>query len=86
VGEELGLGLHAFPDRLEAGATELVEDQSGVVLAIFEHQGAERLGHRQLSLFEDAAEFEIEVLGDERPVLNRSGTSISSLGYGEPAR
>ena len=41
LGEELGLGLHAFPDRLEAGAAELVEDQSGVVLVIFEQEDTE---------------------------------------------
>ena len=45
-----GLGLHPLAVRLEAGAAELVEDQAGVVLAVFEQEDAERSGHRRLHL------------------------------------
>ena len=34
MGQEFGFGFHAFSDRLEAGPMKLVENQSGVVLAI----------------------------------------------------
>ena len=85
LGEEVSLGLHPFPDRLEAGAAELVEDQSGVILAIFEQQDAERSGHRQRSLFDEAAESEVALHGGKWPTSNRSGASTASIGYVEPA-
>ena len=46
--QEVGLGLHSLPDRLEAGSTELVEDQLGVLRAVLDQEDSERLRHRRL--------------------------------------
>jgi hypothetical protein len=48
AGEELELGLHPFLEGIEAGAAELVEEQPGVVLTVFEQEDAERSGHGRL--------------------------------------
>ena len=49
-GEELGLGLHPLAGRVETCTTELVEDQPGVSLVVFEHEDTERSGHQHLNL------------------------------------
>ena len=56
AGEEVGLGLHPLAGRLVTGASELVEDQASVVLAVFEQEHAERSGHRRLLLLVVAPE------------------------------
>jgi hypothetical protein len=44
------LGLDPFHDRLEAGPAEIVEDQPGLVLALFEQQEAKRAQRSQDSV------------------------------------
>ena len=50
LGNKVDLGLDPFAQWSEAGTAKLVEDQSSVVVTIFEQKNVERSRHRRLLL------------------------------------
>jgi hypothetical protein len=50
AGEEVRLGVHPLPLRVEAGLEELGHQQPGVGREVFENQGLERCGHGRVLL------------------------------------